>query len=113
MISWINLLIESYDKNDLSKYVTIYHVNSCSYDKSLINKNISLNDIITIVKEKSLDIQNDTLEIFVAINNDSINDLIVIFNPYELFENPYVYKIISNIDEDLKNQFIINSEQIK
>ncbi|MFV0143910.1 hypothetical protein OBJ68_00010 [Empedobacter falsenii] len=113
MNSWFNLLTESCDKNDLFKYVTIYHIKSCSYDKSFISKSISLDDIISIINKDSINIQNDILEIFVAIKEDDISDLIVIYNPFELFENSYVYKVISNINEELKNQFIINSEQIK
>ncbi len=113
MNSWFNLLTESCDKNDLSKYVTIYHIKSCSYDESFIGKSISLDDIISIINKDSINIQNDLLEIFVVIKEDNICDLIVIYNPFELFENSYVYKVIPNINEELKNQFIINSEKVK
>ena len=113
MNSWFNLLTESCDMNDLSKYVAIYHVKSCSYDESFINKSISLDDIISITNKDSINIQNDILEIFVAIKEDDISDLIVIYNPFELFENSYVYKVISNINEELNSQFIINSEKVK
>ncbi|MFV0220536.1 hypothetical protein OBK23_12795 [Empedobacter falsenii] len=99
--------------NDLSKYVEIYHVKSCSYDESFLNKSISLDDIISIINKGSINIQNDLLEIFVVIKEDNICDLIVIYNPFELFENSYVYKVIPNINEELKNQFIINSEKVK
>lgn len=113
MNSWFNLLTKSCDKNDLSKYVTIYHIKSCSYDKSFTGKSISLDDIISIFNKGSIDIQNDTLEIYIAIKEDDISNLIVIYNPFELFENSYIYKTIPNINEELKNQFITNSEQIK
>lgn len=113
MNSWFNLLTESCDKNDLSKYVAIYHVKSCSYDESFTGKSISLDDIISIINKGSIDIQNDLLEIFVAIKEDDISDLIVVYNPFELFDNPFVYKTIPNINEELKNQFIINSEKVK
>lgn len=113
MNSWFNLLTESCDMNDLSKYVAIYHVKSCSYDESFIDKSISLDDIISIINKGSIDIQNDILEIFVAIKQNNTNDLIVIYNPFELFENSYVYKTIFNINEEMKNQLLINSEQVK
>lgn len=113
MNAWIYLLNESYDKNELSKYLTIYHIGSYSYEDDFENKSISLNDIITIFKKKSIDIQNDTLEIFIAIKEDNISDLILIYNPFELFENSHVYKVIHNIDEETKKMFIINSEQIR
>ncbi|WP_314241441.1 hypothetical protein [Empedobacter tilapiae] len=113
MNSWFNLFTESCDMNDLSKYVEIYHVKSCSYDESFIDKNISLVDIISIINKDSIDIQNDILEIFVVIKQNNKSDLIVIYNPFELLENSYVYKTIFNINEEMKNQLLINSEQVK
>lgn len=97
----------------MSKYVTIYHIKSCSYDESFTGKSISLDDIISIINKGSIDIQNDTLEIYIAVKENNVSDLIVTYNPFELFEKSYVYKVISNINEELKNQFITNSEQIK
>ena len=113
MNSWFNLLTESYDKNDLSKYVSIYHIKSFSYDESFIGNSISLEDIISIINKSSIDIQSDTLEIYIAVKENNVSDLIVIYNPFELFENPYVYKTIPTINKELKNQLLINSVQIK
>ena len=113
MNSWFNLLTESYDKNDLSKYVSIYHIKSFSYDESFIGNSISLDNIISIINKGSIGIQNDILEIFVAIKEDNMSDLIVIYNPFELFENSYVYKVIYTINVELKNQLLINSEKVK
>ncbi len=113
MNSWSNLLTESYDKNDLSKYVSIYHIKSCSYDESFIGNSISLDDIISIINKSSIDIRSDTLEIYIAVKENNVSDLIVIYNPFELFENPYVYKTIPTINKELKNQLLINSVQIK
>jgi len=102
MNTWIHLLNESFNKNELSKYLTIYHIGSYSYEDDFENKTISLDDLITIFEKKSIDMRNDTLEIFIAIKEDEISDLILIYNPYEFFENSYIYKVIHNIDEKVK-----------
>lgn len=103
MSSWYKFLEDIIEKEELEDYTDIYYLGSCSnhIGKSLLEETINKNKIADFLTNSIIDNTQDSLDFFLFENaRIDKKELVIIYNPFELFESPYIYKVVDFINDD-------------
>lgn len=113
MDTWYNFLKESVGQQELDNFTDIFYLGSCPYSTCCQFTNLSNNlNIYDLLKDCVVDNTKDSLEFFLFVNKiNSIKKVIIIYNPFELFDSSYVYKVIDFLDNK-KIQHLPNYKKI-
>lgn len=113
MNSWYKFLEEIIEKEELENYTDLYYLGSCSSleEESLLNA-ISENHIVSFLEKSLVSNTDDTLDFFLFKNDDTKRqELVIIYNPFELFESSHIYKVIDFFSDEIST--LPNFQKIK
>lgn len=103
MNAWLDSLIQILERSYLEEFDEIYYLNSTKkIDKSVIEKAASEQNLKELLLRNESDSNEDLLDFFLLVN-DQRQDLLVVFSPFELFENESIFHKVQNIEEDFSD----------
>lgn len=100
---WLESLESILDKEFLEEFDEIYYLNSTKiFEESVISKAIEDAKLKNFLIKNESDGNEDLLDFFLLVN-DERQDILVVFSPYELFENERIFKLAENCEEDFSD----------
>lgn len=109
MATWIDFLKDCLNNEVLDTYVNIYYIGSCSnFNEIKLEEAIKNNKLSDFIVNYDPNVNYDIFHFFIA-SKGHINDLIIISDPFELFDNSSLYKIVEDYKENL---FTISTVEI-
>lgn len=110
---WHKFLTELISQQELDKCNEIYYLGSCS---NLLKEDLIItlekNEVCNLLKNCIIDNSQDSMEFFLFINSNEKN-LVLVYNPFELFESPYIYKVIDSFNKDEDFSILSSYQKIK
>jgi len=101
MAIWIDFLKDCLNSEKLDNYSNIYYIGSCSnFNKTNLEEAITKNELYTFITNCKPNVNYDIFHFYIAMNGDN-NDLIIVYDPFELFESSSLYKIVVNFKGNL------------
>lgn len=96
-----NFLEEIIDYTELMKYQNIFYLGSCSdFDIAKFNECLIKNQINDFISKCDVDSGKDSMEFFVFVHNNQNSDLVLIWNPVELFDSSKIFQIVKNLNDE-------------
>jgi hypothetical protein len=87
-------LTELISQQELDKFNDIYYLSTCSnLLKEDLMRELEKNRVYNLLENCIIDNSKDSMDFFLFENSNEKN-LVLIYNPFELFESSYVYKVI-------------------
>lgn len=110
---WYKFLTELISQEELDKFNNIYYLGTCSniLEEDLIRK-LEENGVCNFLENCIIDNSQNSMEFFLFENSNEKN-LVLIYNPFELFESSYVYKVIDFLKKDEDFSTLSSYQKIK
>ncbi len=103
MNTWFEFLRASLGKDFLDQYEEIYILGSTKvFDVSIIEETISNQKLKDFLRKNDCDVNEDMLDFFLLLR-DETQEILVLYDPFELLENESVYLRAENIEEDFSD----------
>ncbi len=100
---WLESLKEILEKSYLEEFDEIYYLNSTKVvDENSLIKTISEGNLKEFLIKNEADGNEDLLDFFLLVN-DERQDVLVVFSPFELFENERIFHTAPNVEEDFSD----------
>ncbi len=103
MNAWLESLYGILGKDFINQYEEIYILGSTKIiDVSIIEKIIADEKLKDFIQKNDSDVMKDLLNFFLLLKGDS-QEILVIYDPFELLENESIYLRAENIEEDFSD----------
>lgn len=116
MSSWYKFLEEIIEKEELENYTNIYYLGSHSnlIEEYLLEEIINKNKITNFLMSNIVDNTKDSLDFFLFENRKiDKKELVIIYNPFELFQSPYIYKVVDFFNENKDFNYLPYYQKVK
>lgn len=103
MNSWLESLESVVESSVLSQFDEIYYLNSKRViDETRLDKLVSNQELKIFLSKEDSDDSYDMLDFFLLVNDES-QAVLVLLSPFDLFTDESVFKMYTNIEEDLSS----------
>ncbi|HLV23785.1 MAG TPA: hypothetical protein VKY36_03275 [Moheibacter sp.] len=100
---WLESLNEILEKSYLDEFDEIYYLSSTKVvDESVISQAIEASKLKDFLIKNNSDVNEDLLDFFLLVNEEK-QDVLVVYSPFELFENESIYVRAENVQENFSD----------